>query len=87
MQHHKAKMEAYWKEHLVYITVLLAIWFAVSCGCGIMFADLLDNLSIGGFKLGFWFANQGSQVTFVMLIFVYARLMNNLDKQYDIHED
>ena len=81
------KMKAYWKENLVYITVLLSVWFAVSYVCGIMIVDPLDYISIGGFKLGFWFANQGSQVVFVILIFVYVRLMNNLDKKYDIHEN
>ena len=87
MQDRTAKLAAYWKENLVYITVLLSTWFAVSYVCGIMIADQLDYLSIGGFKLGFWFANQGSQVIFVILIFVYVRLMNNLDKKYDIHEN
>ena len=83
----KAKLQAYWKENLTYITVLLSIWFVVSYLCGILIADPLDSMSIGGFKLGFWFANQGSEVIFVILIFVYVYLMNNLDKKYDVHED
>ena len=83
----KAKLLAYWKENLTYITVLLSIWFAVSYLCGILIADPLDSMSIGGFKLGFWFANQGSEVVFVILIFVYVWLMNNLDRKYDVHED
>ena len=83
----KAKLQAYWKENLVYITVLLSIWFAVSYLCGILIADPLDAMSIGGFKLGFWFANQGSLVTFVVLIFVYVKLMDALDRKYDVHED
>jgi len=70
MQDDKVKMQAYWKENLTYITVLLSIWFAVSYLCGILIADPLDSMSIGGFKLGFWFANQGSQVIFVALICV-----------------
>ena len=83
----KAKLQAYWKENLTYITVLLSIWFAVSYLCGILIADPLDAMRLGGFKLGFWFANQGSEVTFVVLIFVYVWLMNKLDKKYDVHED
>ena len=86
MQDNEAKLKDYWKENLIYIILLLSTWFAVSYVCGIMIADELDYISIGGFKLGFWFANQGSQVVFVILIFVYVRLMNHLDKKYDIHE-
>jgi len=87
MQDNKEKMQAYWKENLTYITILLSIWFVVSYVCGILIADPLDAMSIGGFKLGFWFANQGSEVIFVILIFVYVWLMNNLDRKYDVHED
>jgi putative solute:sodium symporter small subunit len=87
MQDNKEKMKAYWKENLTYITILLSIWFAVSYLCGIMIANPLDAMSIGGFKLGFWFANQGSEVIFVVLIFIYVWLMNNLDRKYDVHED
>ena len=83
----KAKLQAYWKENLTYITILLSVWFAVSYLCGILIANPLDAMSIGGFKLGFWFANQGSEVVFVILIFVYVYLMNHLDKKYDVHED
>ena len=83
----KAKLQAYWKENLTYITILLSIWFAVSYVCGILIANPLDTMSIGGFKLGFWFANQGSEVVFVILIFVYVWLMNKLDRKYDVHED
>jgi len=87
MQDNKEKMQAYWKENLTYITILLSIWFVVSYVCGILIADPLDAMSIGGFKLGFWFANQGSEVIFVILIFIYVWLMNNLDRKYDVHED
>ena len=80
------KMKAYWKENLTYISILIAIWFAVSYLCGILIANPLDSIRIGGFKLGFWFANQGSEVIFCLLIVVYVRLMNNLDKKYDVHE-
>lgn len=81
-----AKQKAYWNENLVYIVVLLSIWFFVSFVCGIMAVDQLDAMKIGGFPLGFWFANQGSLVTFVVLIWVYVWLMNRLDVKYDVHE-
>ncbi|MEL6918871.1 MAG: DUF4212 domain-containing protein, partial [Bacteroidota bacterium] len=69
-----------------YLTVLLAIWFLVSYGFGILFKDALDLISLGGFKLGFWFAQQGSIYVFVVLIFVYVYLMNRLDKKYGFDE-
>ncbi|GAA4975644.1 DUF4212 domain-containing protein [Algibacter aquimarinus] len=74
--------KAYWKENIRYLTVLLVIWFVVSFGAGILFKDALNSIKIGGFKLGFWFAQQGSMYVFVILIFVYVRLMNKLDKKY-----
>jgi putative solute:sodium symporter small subunit len=73
---------AYWKENLTYLAILLPIWFLVSYGGGILFKDWLDQFQIGGFKLGFWFAQQGSIYVFIILIFVYVRLMNKLDKKY-----
>ena len=72
----------YWKENLKYVFILLAVWFIVSFGFGILFKENLDAFSIGGFKLGFWFAQQGSMYTFVVLIFIYVRLINKLDKKY-----
>lgn len=81
-----AKQKAYWKENLLYIVVLLTIWFFVSFVCGIMAVDQLDAVRIGGFPLGFWFANQGSIITFVVLIWVYVGLMNKLDVKYGVHE-
>lgn len=77
---------AYWKENLKYLVILLSIWFAVSYGCGILFKEELNELRLGGFKLGFWFAQQGSIYVFVILIFVYVRLMNKLDKKYGFDE-
>lgn len=76
----------YWKENLRYLAILLAIWFLVSYGFGILLHDALDNIRIGGFKLGFWFAQNGSIYVFVILIFVYVRLMNRLDEKYGVHE-
>lgn len=77
---------AYWKENLKYLTILLSIWFLVSFVFGILMVDQLNSIKMGGFKLGFWFAQQGSLYVFVVLIFVYIRLMNKLDKKYGLNE-
>ena len=79
MDKKQEKATAYWKENLLYLAILLAIWFAVS---GIFLKDTLNQFKLGGFKLGFWFAQQGSIYVFVILIFVYVYLMNKLDKKY-----
>ena len=81
------RRQQYWRTNLTYLAVLLSIWFVVSYGFGILLVDQLDTIRIGGFKLGFWFAQQGSIYVFVVLIFVYVRLMNRLDKRYDVDED
>ncbi len=78
---------AYWRANLRLVGLLMAIWFAVSFGAGILFRDWLDQFSIGGFPLGFWFAQQGSIYVFVALIFFYAWRMNRLDRRFDVHED
>jgi putative solute:sodium symporter small subunit len=77
----------YWRKNLQYVATLLAIWFAVSYGCGILLADWLDQYHVGGFKLGFWFAQQGSIYVFVILIAVYVMLMNRLDRAYDLSDE
>jgi putative solute:sodium symporter small subunit len=77
---------AYWKANLRYLTILLVIWFAVSYGAGIIFKDALNAFRIGGFQLGFWFAQQGSIFVFVVLIFVYVYLMNRLDRKFGYRE-
>lgn len=82
----KETQAAYWKENLTYIVILLTIWFVVSYLFGIIMADTLDTVRLGGFPLGFWFASQGSEITFVVLIAVYVKLMNHLDQKYDVHE-
>ncbi len=82
----KQDFKAYWRENLTYVIILLSIWFVVSYLCGIVFADALDKIKLAGFPLGFWFASQGSEVIFVILIYVYVKLMNNLDMKYDVHE-
>jgi len=76
----------YWKQNLKYLTILLIIWFLVSFLCGILFADYLNQFMLGGFPLGFWFAQQGAIYFFVILIFVYVFLMNRLDKKYKVDE-
>nr|WP_321411553.1 DUF4212 domain-containing protein [uncultured Allomuricauda sp.] len=87
MSEKQKKATAYWRENLKYLVILLTIWFLVSYGAGILFKDALDSIRIGGFKLGFWFAQQGAIYVFVILIFVYVRLMNKLDKKYGYNED
>jgi putative solute:sodium symporter small subunit len=77
----------YWRANLKILIILLLIWFMVSFGFGIIFSDFLDQYQIGGFKLGFWFAQQGSIYLFVVLIFIYVHLMNKLDKKYKDHND
>ena len=78
--------QAYWKENITTIMQLMAVWFVVSYGCGILFVDLLDTIQIAGFKLGFWFAQQGSMYVFMILIFIYAKRMNAIDEKYDVTE-
>jgi len=77
----------YWRANLKILMILLSIWFLVSFGFGIIFSDFLDQYQIGGFKLGFWFAQQGSIYLFVVLIFIYVYLMNKLDKKYKDNND
>ena len=77
----------YWRANLKILIILISIWFMVSFGFGIIFSDFLDQYQIGGFKLGFWFAQQGSIYLFVVLIFIYVYLMNKLDKKYKDHND
>ena len=77
----------YWRRNLRLVAVLLTIWFVVSYGCGILFVDELNKVRMGGFKLGFWFAQQGAIYVFVALIFVYVRQMNKLDKEFGVEED
>ncbi|MCG8326469.1 MAG: DUF4212 domain-containing protein [Chitinophagales bacterium] len=79
-------LKQYWKENIRYVLILLAVWFLVSYVFGIFMADSLNSVRVGGAKLGFWFAQQGSIYVFVILIFVYVRLMNKLDKKYDVDE-
>ena len=83
----ESDQKAYWKENLSILFKLLAVWFVVSFGAGILFVEQLNNIHFFGFKLGFWFAQQGAIYVFVALIFIYMKLMNNLDKKYGVDEE
>jgi putative solute:sodium symporter small subunit len=87
MSNQPTKMKAYWKKNLQTLFILLFVWFLVSFGFGILLAEPLNAIKIGGYKLGFWFAQQGSIYSFVILIFVYVYRMNKLDKEFDVNED
>jgi|AP95_1055475.scaffolds.fasta_scaffold00035_7 putative solute:sodium symporter small subunit len=76
----------YWKQNLIYLRILLTVWFICSFGFGILMAEYLNNFYLGGFPLGFWFAQQGSIYIFVILIFIYVYLMNKLDEKYNLKE-
>ena len=81
------KRAAYWRENLRLMAVLMSLWFVVSYGAGILFVETLNQFSLGGYPLGFWFAQQGSIYVFVALIFIYVHKMNALDRKYDVDED
>lgn len=87
MTDHQSKMKAYWRKNLKTLGILLAIWFIVSFGFGILLVEPLNEIRLGGYKLGFWFAQQGSIYAFVVLIFVYVYRMNKLDKEFDVNEE
>jgi len=79
--------KAYWRANLRLVLGCMLVWFLCSYGFGVLLVDELNNIRLGGFKLGFWFAQQGSIYTFVVLIFFYAWRMNHIDQKYDVHED
>lgn len=80
------KHSHYWRRNLKLMTVLLAVWFSVSYGCGILLVEPLNAIFIGGFPLGFWFSQQGSIFVFVLIIFVYVWRMRRLDREHDVDE-
>lgn len=82
----EANAKAYWSANIKLIMSYLVIWFVVSYGCGILLVDVLNNIQFFGFKLGFWFAQQGAIYFFLALIILYARSMNKLDERFDVHE-
>jgi putative solute:sodium symporter small subunit len=82
-----SKAEQYWKANIRLVSILLVIWFVVSYLFGIILVEPMNAIKIGGVGLGFWFAQQGSIYVFLVLIFVYAKRMNALDVEHDVHED
>ena len=86
MNEQKSRQD-YWTANLKLMALCLSIWFIVSYLFGIILVDQLNAISVGGYQLGFWFAQQGSIYVFVVLIFFYAYRMNKLDRQFDVHED
>lgn len=78
--------KAYWKATLRLLRIILAIWLFVSIGLSIVFAPALNAIKLGGYPLGFWFAQQGSIFIFIALIFIYAHLMGRIDRKFDVHE-
>jgi putative solute:sodium symporter small subunit len=81
------KMQEYWKRNVRYLAILLSIWFVVSYIISIVFVNELDTIKFAGFKLGFWFAQQGSIYIYVIMIFVYVAWMNKLDKEFNVDEE
>ena len=88
MSNTRGNIDQYWKKNIQIVSILLVFWFLASFGFGIIFADSLDEISFFGFKLGFWFAQQGSILIFVAIIFIYIRSMKKLDQEFkeDIDE-
>jgi putative solute:sodium symporter small subunit len=78
--------DSYWRANIKLMIFCLIIWFAVSFGCGILLVEQLNEFRLGGYKLGFWFAQQGSIYTFLILVFFYASRMNKLDREYGVNE-
>lgn len=82
-----SEKNSYWQANIKLMIFCLVIWFVVSFGFGILLVEPLNKIRIGGYQLGFWFAQQGSIYIFVILVFFYARTMNKLDKKYNVQED
>ena len=82
----KERRKAYWRANLRILAILMSIWFVVSFVCGILFVEPLNQIKLGGFKFGFWMAQQGSIYVFVALIFVYVRQMNKLDRKFNFQD-
>ena len=78
--------KAYWRANLKLTAIMLAIWFTISYLAGIVFVEQLNTIQLGGYKLGFWFAQQGSMYGFVVIIFVYAHLMAKIDRKFGVHD-
>ena len=87
MSNSNGNVDQYWKKNIQIVIILLSIWFLASFGFGIIFANDLDQINFFGFKLGFWFAQQGSILIFVAIIFIYIRLMKKLDQDFKEIDD
>ncbi|MBD1398443.1 DUF4212 domain-containing protein [Pontibacter sp. JH31] len=87
MENDKKSMREYWRRNIRLLLILLGLWFAVSYVFGILLVDEMNAFRLGGFKLGFWFAQQGAIYAFVLIIFIYVWLMNRLDREFDVNED
>ena len=83
----KEQAQAYWRRNITLVIQLMLVWFVVSYSCGILLFDFLNQIQVGGYKLGFWFAQQGSLFVFILLIFYYARKMAALDRVFDVDQD
>jgi putative solute:sodium symporter small subunit len=81
------KSHAYWKATISLLRNILIVWFVVSFGAGILLAPMLNSIKLGGYPLGFWFAQQGAIYIFIIQIFYYAKRMNDIDRQFDVHEE
>lgn len=81
-----ANAKAYWRENIRLLSILMTIWFVVSFGAGIIFRDFLDQFSLGGYPLGFWFAQQGAIYFFILLIIFYSVRMRQIERQYDVDD-
>lgn len=86
-QNHSHDAQGYWKATLGLLTKIIIVWFLVSFGAGILFADSLNSIKLGGYPLGFWFAQQGSMYIFIALIWWYKSAMGKIDQEFDVHED
>jgi len=84
---HSHDAQGYWKATLGLLTKIMIVWFLVSFGAGIIFVDALNAISLGGYPLGFWFAQQGSIYAFIALIWFYKARMGKIDRDFDVHED
>ncbi|MCK5155986.1 MAG: DUF4212 domain-containing protein [Spirochaetales bacterium] len=86
MKKKEVKDKSYWFETLKLLGIILSVWFVVSFGASIVFVEALNKINLGGYPLGFWFAQQGSIYIYIALIFIYTRFMGRLDRKYDVHE-
>lgn len=87
MKHKESNDKSYWFATLRLLGTILAVWAIVTFGASIIFVEVLNKIHLGGYPLGFWFAQQGSIYIFIILIFIYTKLIGNLDEKYDVHEN